>query len=132
VVSNRLAFLPNYLGPILAIAIHISSSVILLSQIIFGKELTSYEVPRHSVFSNLLALHLSSVEILFCGEGGIDVKISPHINTRSSFVDLHTEQVLKSDTDWTQRNPNCTRCACCCETGAAPAEFFLAVEIPRS
>jgi hypothetical protein len=24
---------------------------------------------------------------------------------------------------WTQRSPNCTRCACCCETGVASAGF---------
>jgi hypothetical protein len=41
----------------------------------------------------------------------------PHIN--SLFVDLRTEHVLKSDTDWTQRSPHCTWCACCCETGVA-------------
>jgi hypothetical protein len=33
---------------------------------------------------------------------------SPHINC--SFEDLRTEHVLKSDTDWTLRNPHCTRC----------------------
>jgi hypothetical protein len=41
----------------------------------------------------------------------------PHIS--GSFVDLRTEDVLKSDTDWTQRSPHCTRCVCCCETGVA-------------
>jgi hypothetical protein len=45
----------------------------------------------------------------------------PHIS--SSFVDLDTEHILKSDTGWTQCSPHCTRCGSCCETGVAPAGF---------
>jgi hypothetical protein len=46
----------------------------------------------------------------------------PHIN--SSLVDLRTEHVLAGIPYWTQRSPNCTRCACCCETGVALAGFL--------
>jgi hypothetical protein len=47
--------------PFVLYALPISSS--LTSSLLYLAKITSYEVPHYAVFSNLLSLHLSSVQI---------------------------------------------------------------------